>query len=152
MVGPVKRETQIITSGYGFRWRLGKRKFHKGIDLRTVKFPEETDEGADYSLQPCVAVERCRVKRFGTDPNDNDFIVLEPLSGEVFEYKYIHVTLEFSVTQVGIVLNEGTIIGYSQLKGQSDAHHLHFEVWLSPKKCINPFPFLKEKGIKIRKK
>lgn len=124
MVAPVKRKNNlmIITSPFGEREYKGERRFHSGVDLRSVDF----DNG---KLQKIQTPENCIVLRFGTDQHDNDFLVVKPMISPYDEFKFIHVTLEQSVKQAGVVLDEGHFIGYTQIKGQSEAHHLHFETW-----------------------
>lgn len=118
MRGPVDTTIQVITQ----RFNLG----HRGIDLRSVDF-------ATWKKQAIVITEKSRVLRQGEDRYGNDFLVVQPLESQFDELKYIHVNFErdFSMDEI---LEGGNLLGYTQIhqeigRGNSYAHHLHFEVW-----------------------
>lgn len=146
MKGPVKRypDYQVITSPYGDR----NGKFHNGVDLRSVRWLPGWDYVKQWSLQDVITTENCKVDRFGTDPLGNDFIVLY---GERFIFKYIHVTVEPRLKEVGMFVPEFCTIGKTQVKGSSQAHHLHFEVWRK-NIHINPIIYFDLMGIKYKNK
>lgn len=135
-MGPVKRRKQKITSPYGPRGSI----FHRGVDLRTVDF-------TTFRRQPCIATEQCKVLRIKRDGNDNGIIVLQPLNSVYDELKYIHIDIENSPVKKGQIISEGDIIGYTEIRGQSKAHHLHFEIW-SGGEHYNPVEYFESRGIK----
>ncbi len=148
MNGPIKRFSgkQVVTSPYGPRWG----RFHRGVDLRSMRFLPGKGFVKQWRLQDVVATEDCEVLRYGTDDFGNDYIVLQ---GDYYQLKYIHVDLLEEVKALGKILKAGEKIGKTQLKGSSQAHHLHFEVWrdLIP---INPVIYFELKNIrwKLKKK
>lgn len=133
--GPVKRKKQKITSPYGGRGT----GFHRGVDLRCVNF-------TNWIQQPFVATEDSTVVRVKRDANDNGIIVLRPDYSDYDEIKYIHVNIDQWYVRKGDRVKEGDIIGYSEIRGQSKAHHLHYEVWKG-KKHIDPVKYFDQIGI-----
>lgn len=126
---PVKRiAKQIVTSPFGYRIMNEKEQFHYGVDLRTIRFPKEVGEVPVWALQKIQTTEPCRVLRSGTDDKKNDFIVVSPLVNVGYpEIGYVHVALNEDFFP-GQILDSGHFLGYSQIKGSSKAHHLHFFV------------------------
>jgi len=151
-MSPVKRYSgvQVITSSFGEK--RGKRKKHKGMDLRSRRFLRETGYVKQWFLQDIVATERCKIKRFGVDKLGNEYIVLTPMiNRDFYELKYIHVTLRAEVMFRGKTLEAGDRIGKTQVKGSSRAHHLHFEVWEN-KIPVNPLEYFNRLGIRYKYK
>jgi murein DD-endopeptidase MepM/ murein hydrolase activator NlpD len=108
MIGNIK--TQIITQPY-------KGEGHRGVDLRSWDFKKN-------KLLPVVAPQEMYIFRLGIDSYGNDFIVARTLKG-IF-LKLIHIDYDKSF-QMGQFFLAGDFLGYTQIKGNSKAHHLHFE-------------------------
>lgn len=141
IIPPIRNitKTMLITQRYEY-------PRHRGIDLRTQRFKPS------WGLQWIQLTEDSQVLRFGEDRYGNDFIVVRPLKSRYYEIKYIHVTLEETVCDKGRILEVGTKLGKSQLKGNSRGHHLHFEVLEEVKKWIDPAEYFIENGIKFKYK
>lgn len=157
MKSPVRRkpDKMVITSPFGMRVLNGKKRLHRGIDLRTIRFLKGKGYVPQWSLQKIQATEKSMVLRFGTDGKGNDFIVLRPLESNFDELKFIHVTLNDFVKEKGMILEAGDPIGKTQVKGTSKAHHLHFETWQKNKdklKPVDPILYFESLGIKYRYK
>ena len=135
IIPPVKTDTLMITSPYGPRGII----FHRGVDIRSVVIQP-------FSLLPVVCCERGVVMRCGTDRHDNDFVVIVPENDDVNEIKYIHIDIEPGIT-AGTKLFPGDLLGYTQIKGQSKAHHLHFEVW-GPTGHFDPIEYFYNGGVR----
>ncbi len=88
---PVKRMPQklVITSGFEWRIRNGKKEFHNAVDLRTVRFLPGKGIVPQWALQPIIAVEDMRVKRAGVDSYGNYFTAAEPLETDYSELIYV---------------------------------------------------------------
>ena len=137
MIGEIGQ--QVITQKYN-RFR------HRGVDLRSWDF-------TNNRLFPVVAPENMYIMRVGTDNYGNDFMVC---TGDISGYllKFIHVTFldEFLQKDNGYkLILKNTILGYTQIKGNSKAHHLHFETW-GVHKSFNPVKYFKEMNIPWRYK
>lgn len=152
ITAPVKRMgKQKITSYYGKRGN----HFHHGIDLRCVRFPKEKGWLPHWSLQSFVVTENSQVLRVKRDAKDNGIIVLKPFITDYAEIKYMHINVEeaqnkFGI-EIGVKLMAGDILGYSELRGQSAAHHLHFEVWRhAGRNGINPLEYFEACKIKYK--
>lgn len=148
MKAPVKRNNNImiITSPYGERVFNNQKQFHGGVDLRSVDF-------STGQLQSIITTERCIILRHGTDDKDNDFVVVKPLISGYDEIKYIHIYFDRDVVHDGVTIEEDVHIGYTQIKGQSQAHHLHFETWKKINgslQRVDPVFYFKENGIKYK--
>jgi murein DD-endopeptidase MepM/ murein hydrolase activator NlpD len=135
ITAPVKRKKQVITSPYGMR----NGKMHKGIDLRCVNF-------TTWIRQPFVACEDAVIIRMGRDRNDNGYIVLKPLESDYKEIKYIHINVDKCKYKKGDKLKGGDKLGYSEIRGQSKAHHLHWEIW-DLNGAIDPVIYMDRYGI-----
>lgn len=135
MTGPIKRKKQKITSPYGKRGGI----FHRGVDLRSVNF-------LTRRKQAVIATEDSMVLRVKRDSNDNGIIVLAPLESDYDEIKYIHVAIEKSPVLKGQKVYEGDFLGYTERRGQSTSHHLHFEVWKNSDP-VNPLQYFNRVGI-----
>jgi murein DD-endopeptidase MepM/ murein hydrolase activator NlpD len=120
MNGPIEGIPVILTQKY-------KGNIHMGVDVRSYDFKR-------WKLCPIVATEQQVVIRVGIDGYGNDYIICRPFDDTVAtELKYIHV--KPSVSE-GDILAGGQRIGitaidsdYSPRRGNSYAHHLHFETW-----------------------
>ena len=125
-IGPV-----IITQDF-------KGNKHRGLDIRTVRFPRDVKGYIPvYGLQKIQVPEKCIVKRVKRDKSDNGIIVIEPLWSELFEIKFIHINIEKSPVRTGQVLEAGAFIGKSEVRGQSTGYHLHLEGLIEPRKYID---------------
>ena len=124
---PVKRKTQVVTSPFGERTRHGVTKMHRGVDLRTVRFPKESGYLPLWSLQDIVFPERCMVLRKWFDVWGGG-IAVRPLETIRFsELKFIHIDIEDYI-EVKAIYEKGEVIGKSMLTKKNTQHHLHFEV------------------------
>jgi murein DD-endopeptidase MepM/ murein hydrolase activator NlpD len=133
---PVKTNELIITQPF-------KGISHRGVDLRSASL-------SPFKLLPVVMCEDGVVLRKGIDGLGNDFLVVK--CGE-HEIKYIHVTFNANY-QPGENIPGGVEIGFTQIKqvigrGNSSAHHLHFEVWRdgSP---IDPVEYFHDKKMRYK--
>jgi len=128
----IKRKKQIITQGY--------KTGHKAVDLRSVSF-------FNWKLQPVITPERCKVTAKSTDHYGNDFLIVSLIDNPYYSrYEFIHVSV-FSHIQVGQTLDQHTKIGYTQIKGNSKAHHLHVEISTEKETNINPLDYYDYLGI-----
>lgn len=144
-MGPVKRKYQVITSPFGKRGDI----MHKGIDLRSIRFSVKGLSLGDHDL---VACEKCLVRRQGVDGYGNNYLVVEPLTSNIFGYteiKYIHISKTDFTT--GQILEEGDYIGKAILGGNSLAKHLHFETWKGGD-AVDPVKYLNDMLIAYKTK
>ncbi len=130
---PVDTDELVITQRFHAR-------NHKGVDLRSVDL--ETYDKLDIILP-----EDAEVLRRGVDGFGNDFLVVQPTNDFMSELKFIHVTFD-SLFEVGEMLEAGTVLGKTQIvdeigRGNSLAHHLHFETWRKGTP-INPMRYFDE--------
>jgi murein DD-endopeptidase MepM/ murein hydrolase activator NlpD len=149
---PIRRKTQVITEKFGAVRPYG---LHQGVDLRSRRWEKGKGYVEQWALQDVIVDGVSEVLRFGTDPRDNDFIVLRPLDTPYDELKYIHVTLNKEVKEKNKILEPGDVIGKTQVKGSSRGHHLHFEVWKfyeTMKVAIDPIKYFNHMGIKYKMK
>ena len=123
----------IITQRY-------KGESHRGVDLRTWDFNKK-------ELMGIVTPERLFVMRYGLDGYANYFLVGRGLNSDAI-LKFIHIDNKFF--NVGDVLMKFEKIGFSKIGGNSTAHHLHFETWLSEEEHINPVNYLHDMRIKYK--
>lgn len=120
MNSPIEGIPVIITQKY-------KGNIHRGVDIRSYDFKR-------WKLCNIVATEDQTVIRVGIDGYGNDYIICKPDDETVCDtIKYIHVK---PAVKEGDRLNGGRKIGvtaidsdYSPRRGNSYAHHLHFETW-----------------------
>lgn len=136
---PVDTDELVITQRFHAR-------NHKGVDLRSVDL--ETYEKLDIVLP-----EDAEVLRFGIDGFGNDFMVVRPANDFMDELKFIHVTF-VRPFESGEILDAGTVLGKTQYfeeigRGNSKAHHLHFETWRKGT-AINPIRYFDEYHIAYR--
>ena len=82
----------------------------------------------------------------GRDGKGNGFIVFKPLESGYKEIKYIHINVDKSKHKKGDVVNGGDKLGYSEIGGQSKAHHLHWEIW-GLGGVIDPIKYFNRYGI-----
>jgi murein DD-endopeptidase MepM/ murein hydrolase activator NlpD len=120
MNGPIEGIPLILTQKY-------KGNLHRGIDCRSYDFKR-------FKLCPVIATEKQVVVRVGIDGYGNDYIICRPFDDTVVtDLKYIHVKPE---VKEGDILDGGKRIGMTAIdsdyfphRGNSYAHHLHFETW-----------------------
>lgn len=110
----IRREKQHITQPFS--------PGHLAVDLRCWDFGKR-------ELQPCIAPEKIEIIRtsssHGKDGYGNNFLVYRGLrTGRVL--KSIHVRPVDSAL-VGVQFNQGEIIGWPEIGGNSPALHEHFE-------------------------
>ena len=146
MPGPIRRisNMMVVTSPYGPRGH----KFHKGVDLRSIRFLPGKGFVPQWSLQDVIATEESKVLRSGADGYGNGFLIVKPLSQisiqhNYTELKYIHITIpDF---RIGDILLPGDYIGKTTLDGNSKAHHVHWETWkedsVQGKYHVNPLEY-----------
>ena len=130
---PVKRKTQKVTQCF--------HSTHKGVDLRSVDF-------TTWRLQKIIATEGMTVLRMGRDKYGNGFVVCKPDNIICDEIKYIHVKADTTI-HTHAKLKKGDLIGYTEIAGNSKAHHLHFETW-SEGHPFNPLRYFDNVGIKYK--
>ena len=136
---PIDRRKLKITSPYGKRWDKVKKEYidHNGTDFRCYDFE-------NHVYQAFVATENSFVLRIKRDEADNGIIVLQPFESEGYkELKYIHINIEECKVKVGQAIPGGTILGYSEIRGESNSHHLHFETVDLDYNKINPMIYIK---------
>ncbi len=123
MKSPIQNQIPVLfTQNY-------KGDKHRGVDIRSFDF-------VNFRLIPVVCTEKSIVLKVGVDGYGNDFMVCRPFEDDcVHEIKYIHVKFNTDIVKDAI-LGEGYPIGitaidadYSPKRGNSFAHHLHFETW-----------------------
>lgn len=115
-----------ITSPYGYRLDpfTGKKKFHKGLDLRCDN-------------EKVIAMFNGKVKRVGYEKRGfGHFLVL---SHPPFEVTYAH--LEYVLVEKGDNISAGDVVAVSGNSGRSTGPHLHIELRYRGKRC-NPLPLL----------
>lgn len=139
---PIDCEELVITQKYHAR-------SHKGVDLRSVNL-------ATSEKLAILLTEDGEVLRIGVDGMGNDFMVIRPEHNELAdELKYIHVTF-IRPFHVGELLSGGTDLGRTQIvdeigRGNSKAHHLHFETWKNGSP-FNPTDYFDYSNIAYRMK
>lgn len=130
---PVDTDELVITQRFNVRQ-------HRAVDLRSVNL--ETSEKLNIILP-----EDAEVLRVGIDGFGNDFLVVRPANDFMDELKFIHVSFVTSF-KAGEMLDAGTVLGQTQIidevgRGNSNAHHLHFETWRKGT-AINPIRYFEE--------
>ena len=134
MHNPVKTKKLVITSPFGRRWDFVNKQWimHYGIDLRCYDFKNK-------KFLPFQATENSIVLRIKRDRNDNGIVVLKPLQSNGYkELKYIHIAIESCSLFEGQEIKAGHLLGWSEIRGQSNSHHLHFETINNDGVKINP--------------
>ena len=146
-MNPIKSDLNIITQPF-------KGQAHRGVDLRSVELPSG-------KLLPVILTEPAKCLRTGIDPLGNDYAVF--LTDNFDEIKYIHVSYNDKIIP-GTEYKEGQEIGFTHIKndvldksgkviykgigrGNSTAHHLHFETWKDGKP-FDPVEYFYQRYIK----
>ncbi|MCP4764456.1 MAG: hypothetical protein GY870_21960 [archaeon] len=117
----VKRKRQKITSDFGYRYRLGKREFHKGIDLRTWNLKT-------YFQQDIIFPERCEVLELVNSHKWGKGLWVKPLESGYKKLYLLHVNVNKNIKE-GNVYEKGDFIGKSMITWYMKQHHLHFETY-----------------------
>jgi murein DD-endopeptidase MepM/ murein hydrolase activator NlpD len=125
----VKPTRGIFTSGFGSRWGTT----HKGIDI------------ANRIGTPIYAVTDGTVVESGPASGFGMWIRIKHAGG--FTSVYGHINRSF--VQAGQQVKAGQKIAEMGNRGQSTGPHLHFEIWNSAGRKINPLPWLAARGIRI---
>lgn len=129
-------EGLLITSPYGKRGDI----FHSGVDFRCYNFNTKR-------LEPFQATEDFEVVRKGRDGKDNGILAVKPLENtEYNEILYVHINVDDCRYKVGDKIVAGEPVGFSEIRGESAAHHLHFAVEKEGKR-INPLIYLDQIGV-----
>lgn len=127
MKSPILNQVPILfTQNY-------KGERHRGVDIRSFDFIR-------FRLIPVICTEKMFIERVGIDGFGNNFMVGRPFDDTICtDIKYIHVNFNPEVIE-GAILGEGFPLGitaidsdYNPKRGNSFAHHLHFETWKGSK-------------------
>lgn len=118
-------DTLVVTSGYGYRADPfdGRKKFHKGIDLRA-------NYHYIYSIMPGKVIKSGRNKALGI------FVQIDH-----GDFKSIYGHLSISLAPKNDIVHAGQPIGVSGSSGRSTGEHLHFQMSYK-NKTIDPQPIL----------
>lgn len=136
------RDFQLITSPYGFRKRFGR--MHNGVDLRSYS--------DDFSKKlPACLPEECMLQRKVFQKKWGWTYVFEPMSSGYYELKFTHLNKDNVELIENSIYPRGTVIGFCGLtqymKNIKLGEHLHFEVWESKKKTIDPIIYFDKMDI-----
>ena len=142
MRSPVSVQPIIITQAF-------KGNVHRGVDIRSVDF-------VTWRKLPIVATEAMTITGRGIDGYGNDYLVARPDDTNVADtLKYIH-CLFYGALHVGMKLREGDELGvtsiaadYNPPRGNSEAHHLHFETWKDGAP-IDPLVYFSHGGLNVK--
>lgn len=131
-------EPMFITSPYGYRVDpfTGKKRFHRGIDLRCDN-------------AKVIAMFNGKVKKIGYQKKGLGHYLV--LSHPPFEITYAH--LEYTLVEKGANVSAGEVVAVSGSTGRSTGPHLHIELKYKGSRC-NPLPLLAflEKSIRTENK
>nr|WP_026360365.1 M23 family metallopeptidase [Amycolatopsis nigrescens] len=118
-----------FTSGFGARWGTS----HLGIDI------------ANSIGTPIVAAADGTVLEAGPASGFGLWVRVQLSDGTIHVYGHMN---SFSV-KAGQKVKAGQQIAEIGNRGQSTGPHLHFEVWTSAGKKIDPRPWLAARGVKV---
>jgi len=119
----------IVTSPFGWRYLLGKREFHKGIDLVS-----QGDDGV-YAAFDGILIYKGRQKGYGN-------IVILKHSGDITT-KYAHLNSFASGLSKGEIKQHQELGRIGKTGRTNGGKHLHYEI-IEGEKPINPRPYLRE--------
>lgn len=132
---PTKYAPMMITQKY-------RGYLHRGVDLRNYDF----DKGEPMEI---VAPEDGVILRtsysHGKDGYGNNWLAMLTKKG-LWELKFIHNDIYPAFRDPGAVVQEGDIMGISELGGNSKSIHLHFETW-SAGKVKDPVIYFQDRGL-----
>lgn len=117
----IKRNVQIITSKFGWRWN--RKNYHKGIDLRSWT--------NDFKTKlPIILPEDCKFLRRKYEKKWGWTLVFEPLETAGYcEFKFTHIEDNDSFIP-GYAYSKKTIISHTivtdYMKKKKFGDHLHF--------------------------
>lgn len=137
---PVKKP--IITSPYGERILNGKRQFHDGIDV--ISEIGDTIVCAITDGVVCHDVDFYQEKKRWKDKRHsagNYVIVKHIIDDKLYYTRYLHLTVNFCYQ--GQALEKGEPLGIYADVGRSYGAHLHFDMYNSKWKKIDPSFVLK---------
>ncbi|WP_436492302.1 M23 family metallopeptidase [Actinokineospora sp. HUAS TT18] len=125
----VKPTDGVLTSGFGARWGTT----HYGIDL------------ANRIGTPIVAVADGVVVEAGTASGFGLWVRVQHGDGTVSVYGHVN----DYVVREGQKVKAGQLIAHMGNRGQSTGPHLHFEIWDSEGRKLNPISWLNAKGVRV---
>ena len=125
----VKPTDGVLTSGFGARWGTT----HYGIDL------------ANRIGTPIVSAADGVVIEAGTASGFGLWVRVQHGDGTVTVYGHVN----DYVVREGQRVKAGQLIAHMGNRGQSTGPHLHFEVWDSEGRKMNPIPWLNNRGVRV---
>ncbi|WP_037332114.1 M23 family metallopeptidase [Saccharopolyspora rectivirgula] len=125
----VKPAEGYFTSGFGGRWGT----IHYGIDIANSKGTPI------YSVADGVVIEAGPASGFGL------WVRVQHEDGSISVYGHVNTIL----VNEGETVKAGDQIATMGNRGFSTGPHLHFEIWNTSGKKINPLPWLRERGISL---
>ncbi|CRK59911.1 putative peptidase [Alloactinosynnema sp. L-07] len=125
----VKPTDGVLTSGFGARWGTT----HYGIDL------------ANRIGTPIVATADGVVVEAGTASGFGLWVRVQHSDGTVTVYGHVN----DYVVREGQKVKAGQLIAHMGNRGQSTGPHLHFEVWDSQGRKLNPISWLNTRGVRL---
>jgi hypothetical protein len=152
IVAPVQRMSgkMVITSGFGVRTRNGKKENHNAVDLRSIRFLSGKGYVPQWCKQKIVATENCEVIESGRDKYGNGYITVRPIvSTWLTQIRYVHVKLIQDFPKSTFLI-AGEHLGYTEIAGNSFAHHLHFSTLTNLRGYTNPLDYFINSGIKYK--
>jgi murein DD-endopeptidase MepM/ murein hydrolase activator NlpD len=120
----------IVTSKFGWRKHptLGKKQYHKGLDLRAAR-------------RTPVYATADGVVRYVQDKNKGTFGRVVIISHN-FGFETVYGHLRFTGVKIGDVIQKGDQIARSGNSGRSNGPHLHYEIHYASK-LLDPSDYIK---------
>lgn len=140
LIRPV-REPHRVTSPYGHRKLAGKDQFHDGIDYVSGSGSREVVAIADGVV--CLDVDFYEESKRWTDgrhSGGNMLIIKHRIHGADYYCRYLH--LITNTVAKGEAVLQGRVIGEYADVGYSFGAHLHFDMFDSEWKKIDPTPVM----------
>ncbi len=125
----VKPADGTFTSGFGARWGVT----HYGVDI------------ANRIGTPILSVADGVVIEAGTASGFGLWVRVQHSDGTISVYGHVN----DYVVREGQKVKAGQMIAHMGNRGQSTGPHLHFEVWDSEGRKMNPVPWLSARGVKL---